>query len=337
MTTHSTVAPRRGHRKRSGPAVPLPQPAKRGPRAAQSAPSSAGHLAITTAQWRIAFALLLAACGIWSYWPTLANLVRVWSSVTDYAHGFLVLPLALYFLWVRRDRFPGLSESSPLIAAGLLVASLVLRHAGDAFYFTFLDGWSLVPWAAAVCACLGGVPLLRWCGPSLVFLLFMVPLPFSLEHDLSGPLQRLATLLSTHTLQFLGQPGFAEGNVIVLGQQRLEVAQACSGLRLFMGIVALTYAYVVVLRRPLWEKLVLIAAAVPIAILANAARIVASGLLYQQLLPGPAARAWIHDGAGWGMILLAAGLFWLLLWYLRRLVKEEEVMDMTAVVKHCRV
>jgi exosortase len=288
-------------------------------------------------QWRIAFAVLLAACGIWSYWPTLANLVRVWSNVSDYAHGFLVLPLALFFLWVRRDRFPGWGESSPLLAVGLLGLSLVLRHAGDAFYFAFLDGWSLVPWAAAVIAFLGGWPLLAWCGPSLVFLLFMVPLPFSLEYELSDPLQRLATLLATCTLQFLGQPGFAEGTVIVLGQQRLEVAQACSGLRLFMGIVALTYAYVVVVQRPLWEKLVLIAAAAPIAILANAARVVATGLLYQQLQPGPAVRAWIHDGAGWGMLALAAGMFWLLLWYLRRLVREEEVMDMAALVKQCRV
>ncbi|HZN35736.1 MAG TPA: exosortase/archaeosortase family protein [Pirellulaceae bacterium] len=279
---------------------------------------------------------MLLVCGIWSYWPSLVNLVGIWSRVVDYAHGFFVIPLALYFLWVRRDRYPGCRESSPLLALAFLCLSLALRHVGDAFYFAFLDGWSLVPWAASVCALLGGRPLLRWCWPSLLFLLFMVPLPFSLENNLSGPLQRVATVLSTQALQFLGQPGFAEGNVIVLGDQRLEVAQACSGLRLFVGIVALTYAYVVVLRRPLWEKVALIAAAPAIAIVSNAARIVVTGLLCRLLLPGPTARAWIHDGSGWVMILLAAGLFWLWLRYLKLLVKEEEVMDMMAVVKQCR-
>ena len=285
----------------------------------------------------LVFAAVLLMGGIWSYLPTFLNLVETWSRVVDYSHGFFVIPLALYFLWVRRDKYPGLNESSPNLALLLLSASLALRHVGDAFYFTFLDGWSLVPWAASVCAVLGGRPLLRWCWPSLVFLLFMVPLPFSLENNLSGPLQRIATLLSTQTLQFLGQPGFAEGNVIVLGDQRLEVAQACSGLRLFVGIVALTYAYVVVLRRPLWEKAALIAAAPLIAIVSNAARIVVTGLLYRQLLPGPAAAAWIHDGAGWAMIALAAVLFWLWLRYLKLLVQEEEVMDMMAVVRQCRV
>ncbi len=285
---------------------------------------------------RVAFALLLAGCGIWSYWPTFTSLAAAWIRVADYAHGFLVVPLAAYFLWVHRGRFPGLASTSPWLAIGFLILSLTLRHAGDVLYFTFLDGWSLLPWLAALCAVLGGVPLLRWCWPSLLFLIFMIPLPFSLETDLSGPLQQIATVLSTQTLQFLGRPAFAEGNVIQLGDQRLEVAQACCGLRLFLGIVALTYAYVVVLRRPLWEKLVLIAATAPIAIAANVGRIVTTGLLYE-LLPGPAARAWIHDAAGWAMILFAAALFWLLLSYLRRLVTEQEVMEMADVVKLARV
>ena len=328
MTMQTTVALRRPkratktHPRPTAPAKPAAEPT---------------DFSVVATRCKVAFAVLLAACGLWSYWPTFADLVSKWSRVPDYAHGFFVVPLSLYFLWVHRDRFPGLAASSPGLAVVLLLVSLVVRHIGDAFYFTFLDGWSLLPFAASVCALLGGWPLLRWCWPSLAFLVFMVPLPFSIENDLSGPLQRIATVLSTHTLQFLGQPGFAEGNVIVLGHQRLEVAQACSGLWLFLGIVALTFAYVVVLRRPLWEKLVLIAAAAPIAIVSNAARIVVTGLLLQQLSFDSSYRAWTHDGAGWAMILFAAGLFWLLMRYLKLLIKEEEVMDMRAVVKQCRV
>lgn len=335
MTTHSPIAERRA--KRAKTTALRPRNTATSPRSPQPAAESASTSQATATRTQIVVALLLAACGLWSYWPTLVGLVTTWSRVSDYAHGFFVVPLSLYFLWIHRHSFPGLRASSPGLAVALLLLSLALRHAGDAFYFTFLDGWSLLPWVAAVCALLGGLPLLRWCWPSVVFLVFMIPLPFSLENDLSGPLQRIATVLSTHTLQFLGQPGFAEGNVIVLGHQRLEIAQACSGLRLFLGIVALTYAYVVVIRRPLWEKFVLIAATVPIAIVANAARIVATGVLYQQFLPGPAARASIHDAAGWAMILFAAGLFGSLLWYLKRLIKEEEILDMSAVVKQCRV
>jgi exosortase len=289
----------------------------------------------TRATLKLAAAAALLAGGIWSYWPTLANLIETWSTVPDYSHGFLVVPFAILFLWVRRATFPGLAETAPWLALGLLAASLAVRQAGVAFFFTFMDGWSLVPWVAALVALLGGRSLLAWAWPSVVFLIFMVPLPFSIEYELSGPLQRIATIASTAVLQFLGQPAFAEGNRILLGDMKpLEVAQACSGLRLFVGIVALTYVYVAMISRPWWEKMILIAAAAPIAIAANVARIVATGLLYQ-VVPASSHEV-IHNYAGLAMALFAALLFSLLLWYLRVLVKEERVMDMSAVVKQCR-
>ena len=272
---------------------------------------------------------------MWSYWPTLGNLVDTWLRVADYSHGFLVLPLALLILWSWRASCPGIANSSPVLALGLLGVSLALRHAGDVFFFTFLDGWSIVPWVASLTALVGGVPLLRWAAPAIVFLLFMVPLPFALEQELSGPLQRIATLISTAALQILGQPALSEGNVIVLGDTRLEVAQACSGLRLFVGIVALTYAYIAIAGRSWCDKLLLAAAAVPVAIGANSARIVVTGLLYQTA-SSEQSRQWIHEGAGIGMVLFAAAALWLVLAYVRVLVKEEQVMDMNAVVKQFR-
>ncbi|HUE74565.1 MAG TPA: exosortase/archaeosortase family protein [Pirellulaceae bacterium] len=284
---------------------------------------------------RAAFAAVLLAGGIWSYWPTIANLIETWLRVADYSHGFLVLPLAALFLWVRRDRFPGLADSAPWTALALMALTLLIRHAGDAFFFTFLDAWSIIPWTAACVALVGGWPLLRWSWVAILFLPFMVPLPFSVETILTVPLQQIATAISTATLQFLGQPAFADGNVILFGDQRLEVAEACSGLRQFVFIAALTYAYVALISRPAWEKLLLVAAAAPIAIAANAARIVTTGLLFQWV-PGEQAHEWIHDAAGWGMVLFAVAAFWLLLVYLRQLVKEELVMDMSAMVKQSR-
>ena len=91
----------------------------------------------------------------------------------------------------------------------------------------------------------------------------MVPLPFRLEHALSRPLQHAATRISCWILQCLGQPALSEGNIIFLGDQRLEVAQACSGLRIFVGIVALAFVFVVLVRRTWWEKTLLVVCIVP--------------------------------------------------------------------------
>ena len=180
-----------------------------------------------------------------------------------------------------------------------------------------------------------GWRVLWWSLPSIMFLWFMVPLPFRFERALSLPLQGVATKLSCWILQFLGQPALAERHIILLGDNRLEVEQACSGLRIFVGILALAFAYVIVVRRSWWERALLLASAIPIALLANASRIVATGLLYQYA-SGEAARKFAHDAAGWVMILFAAGLFALVLWYLCRLVREVEMVEVGSLVRRER-
>jgi exosortase len=290
------------------------------------------------AAWRLALTAGALACGAWSFWPTFLGLLDSWRRIPDYSHGFIVPPLAVLFLWLRRNQLAGLGPSRPLVALWLFGLSLAMRHAGDAFYYTFLDAWSLLPWLAALAALVGGWPALRCSLPAIGCLAFMIPLPFALESVLSSPLQRIATLLSTDLLQFCGQPAFPEGNTIVLGELHLEVHQACSGLRLFVGIAFVAYGFVVLLARNLWEKLILLAAVGPVAVLSNAARIAATALLLQ--LPwfssAPSQRL-AHDVAGWLTALMAIGMFVLLLIYLSLLVKEEEVMDMAAIVRQSRL
>jgi exosortase len=172
-----------------------------------------------------------------------------------------------------------------------------------------LDGWSIVIWVAAIVAVVGGRAALWWGLPAIGFLMFMTPLPFSAEGLLSHPLQRVATKLSCWTLQLMGQPAFSEGNVILVGDHRLEVAQACSGLRLFVSIFALAYAYAAIARRGWFDKGLLLIAAIPIAVVANAGRIVSTGLMLQ-IVSGKSAQRWSHDIAGWLSIPLAAALFW---------------------------
>jgi len=124
--------------------------------------------------------------------------------------------------------------------------------------------------------------------------------------------------------------------VILLGTHELEVAQACSGLRLFASIVALAYAYLVLVQRAWWEKGILLLAVAPIAIVSNAIRIVVTGLLFE-FTSSELAHQFAHDFAGWAMIPLAAAMFGLMLWYLGRLIQEEEVLDMSAVIRDVRV
>ena len=173
--------------------------------------------------------------------------------------------------------------------------------------------------------------VLRWSLPSIVFLVFMIPLPYGMRRWLSLPLQHIAAQLSGIVLQFLGQPALTEGNTIWLDNVNLEVEQVCSGLLIFVGIFALAYVYLILVRRAWWERIMLLLGVLPVAIVANCARIVVTGLLYQYA-SGTAAKRFSHDFAGWLMIPLAAGLFALVLWYVDALFRNEEVLDVKMIV-----
>jgi exosortase len=280
-------------------------------------------------------ACALLAIFVWSYWPTLCDLVAVWADDPDYSHGFLVIPLAIGFLWLRRDRIPAGEIRPSFWGLTLIAAAAALRVAGTTLYLKPMEGWSILLWAAGAAWLLGGSRLLWYCLPSIAFLFFMVPLPYRVSHWLSLPLQRTATVISSWMLQCLGQPALAEGNTILLGDQLLEVERACSGLRIFFGVMALAFAYVIATRRSWWEKALLLASAAPIALAANSIRIVSTGLLYKYV-SAEASSQFSHDFAGWVMIPLAALMFAFLLWFLGRLLPPAQLVDVRELVARNR-
>lgn len=276
--------------------------------------------------WLIAgFAVLLGA-SIWAYWPTLVEMVGQWHDQPDYSHGFLVIPLSVFFLWSRRKQLQQIELSPSLWGAVLLLVAAAMRIAASVYFLGPLDGWTIPIWVAGLVWLVFGGRCLVWSLPAIVFLWFMVPIPFSAETWLSVPLQRIATKLSTEALVTLGQPALAEGNTIWLGDNQLGIEEACSGLRILVGIYALAFAFVLFSRWNWWQKALALAAALPIAIVANVSRIVVTGLLYQYST-GETARHFMHDFSGLVMIPFAAALFWLFLIYLDRLFPEVEELS----------
>ncbi len=260
---------------------------------------------------------------VWAYWPTLHEMMHQWDLQPDYSHGYLVMPIALFFLWSRRETLPTSFLRPSLWGAAVLLVAGVLRTFAALYYLLSVDGWTIPLTVAGAVWLLYGRKCLLWCLPAIAFLWFMVPIPFSAERWISGPLQGLATKLSTSALICLGQPAIAEGNTILLGEEQLFIEEACSGLRIFVGIFALAFAFALFSRWSWWQKVLVLVAALPIAILANVTRIVMTGLLYQYA-SGDAAHKFSHDIAGFVMIPFAAFLFWMFLIYLERLFPEVE-------------
>ncbi len=280
----------------------------------------------------IAAAVLLGAVFIWSYWPTLRMLESLWRYVQDYSHGYIVVPLAIYILWARRDRLPAPSTGLAWTGLVFVALSMAMRFAGAWYYLESLEGWSILPWVFGVTWFFFGRKVAWWSLPSVLFLAFMVRIPFRAELALSLQLQLISTKLACWGLQLLGQPALSEGNLIYLANlpQPLEVAEACSGMRIFIGVAALAFAFVVVVRRAWWEKALLVASFIPIALISNATRVMATGLLYCHISE-EAGRKFSHDIAGYAMIVYAAALFALVLWYLGKLIGEVNAAPATSI------
>jgi exosortase len=302
--------------------------------AASAAGSVGGSQSLSTIErngqptlWSIAAVVgVLCVVGLWMYWPTLVSLVSVWNREPDYSHGYFVVPIAAYFLWSRRNTFPGFGQRLSLPGLLFLCLSGVTNVLGGLWYMEPVQAWSLPLWVAGVCWFIGGWRFLRWCLPSIAFLAFMIPLPFGVERSLTLPLQRTATQLSCWLLQTLGQPAIAEGNVIVIDDVKLSVEEACSGLRIFVSIIAVAFVFATLTRKPWWMKASLFLGVLPITLVANSVRIVATGLL-QVYVSDEAAHRFGHDVAGWLMIVFAAGLMGGLIWYLGRLFTEVETVS----------
>ena len=291
------------------------------PAAAELGPSWAS---ISRSRW-IAAGSLLGVVFVWSYWPTLRMLEDVWRKVPDYSHGYIVVPLAIVILWARRDRLPAPSAGLAWPGLVLVALSVAMRFLGAWYYMESLDGWSILPWVLGVTWCLFGRAVALWSLPSVIFLAFMVRIPFRAELALSLQLQLISTKLGCWGLQTLGQPALSEGNMIYLGNQTLEIADVCSGMRIFIGVGALAFAFVAIVRRTWWEKALLVVSFIPIALISNATRVMATGLLWRYF-SGEVAHEFSHDIAGYAMIVYAALLFALVLWYLGKVIGEVELV-----------
>jgi exosortase len=280
---------------------------------------------------------LLVATGIfWVFWSALGTMAVRWSHDPRYSHGFLVPVFAMVLLWLRRTM---LVPSSPSWwGVALIAVGALLKLAGAYVFLEWFEDAALIPMLAGLLVLIGGWPWLRWSWPALVFLIFMVPLPYRVERALGGPLQMLATLSSTFFLQTIGLPAVSEGNIIHIDQASIGVVEACNGLGMLVMFAAFATAAVFVVRRPLADKVVILLSAVPIAVAANVLRITITGLL-EVTVGGGVADVFYHDMAGWLMMPLALGMLWLELFLLSHMLIETRptravpVLDVHRVVR----
>ena len=282
----------------------------------------------------LALAVVLGALGV-AYESSFRFLVDQWNRDPNYSYGFFVVPIAAMIFWSRRGMLDRAQMNPRWWGFLPLLAVVAFRHQLYEWNEQFVETATIPVVAGGLVLALGGWHLMRVAYPSVIFLLFMLPLPQSINQWLAQPLQRLATLGSVGLLQTFGLPVMSEGNVIVVGATPLEVARACNGLSMLLSFVTLIAATVILVRRPAWERFILMLSAIPIALVSNILRISATAVCYHRF--GQVAGDKIaHDFAGWMMMPLALALVWLELRVMAWLFVEVEEIDARAMLRQRR-
>lgn len=244
------------------------------------------------------------------YYQVVAKLVLDWYENPDFSHGFLVAPFALYVLWEKRKVLRDTPIRQTWSGVWLIVAAIFVLFMGVYGAELFLSRLSLVMLLGGIIWTLRGRAMLREVRFAILVLLLAIPIPAVLFNQITFPLQLLASRMASSLLPIFGVPVLRDGNIIQLPSMQLEVAEACSGIRSLMSLFAVAVFYGYFLERGTWRRVILALASIPIAVFANAARIVGTGLCVQYWNPDKAV-GFFHEFSGWLMFIISLGCLYL--------------------------
>jgi len=244
------------------------------------------------------------------YYRVAIKLVYDWSTLPDYSHGFLVPLFAAFLIWDKRKVLQATPVRQSWFGIPLIVFSLCVLILGVYGVELFISRMSFIFLMTGLIWTFFGSQMVRALRFPLLVLVLAIPFPAIIFNQITFPLQLLASRIASDILPLLGVPTLHEGNVIELPVMKLEVAEACSGIRSLMSLFTLAVFYGYFLERTNRRRILLALASIPIAVTANVARIVGTGLCVQYWDPDKAL-GFFHEFSGWVMFVISLACLYL--------------------------
>lgn len=244
-------------------------------------------------------AALIVAC----YFPVIVHLVGQWANDEDMGHGFFVPVIAGWIAWQKLEQNRGAHPAADwrgLIPLAWGAFQLYIATLGAEL---FLARTALVITIIGAVWLLCGMQYLRILRFPLFLLFFMVPIPAVIYTSLTFPLQLFASRVAELTLTLLGIPVMLQGNVLELATMKLDVVEACSGIRSLLSLTFLSLVYGYFFEKKVWIRTLLFLSSIPIAIAANAGRVTVTGVL--ATINPELAEGLVHEAEGWVIFMIA--------------------------------
>jgi exosortase D (VPLPA-CTERM-specific) len=277
--------------------------------------------------WQSWLGLLLAlALMAVAFWSGIDELISRWDKQEEYSHGYMLPFIALYFIWQKKNIIIQSEFSPSWWGLVLIFAALVIFVVGEVSALFILTQYALIAVLLGLALAIMGWPAVKPVIVPILLLLFAIPLPYFLEASLSANLQLLSSKLGVSFIRWCQIPVYLEGNVIDLGIYKLQVVEACSGLRYLFPLLSLGFICAYLFDVAFWKRAVLVLSTIPITILMNSFRIGMIGVLVDNW--GIAmAEGFLHDFEGWIVFMACFGVLFIEMAILSRIGHDKKPLS----------
>lgn len=228
----------------------------------------------------------------------LGELYGVWNFQPEYSHGVIIPFISAYLIWRRRSELRQFSFTGSWLGVLILCLGLALKWIGETTTMRTIEHYALLVVIYGAVLALIGPTLFRRLWVPLLLLTFAMPLPSFFDSALSLQLRLWSSQLGVSFIRAAGVSVLLEGNIIDLGATKLEVADACSGLRYLLPLMTLAVIIAYLFRAPLWKRVIVFLSSIPITVLMNSLRIAFIGITVDRWGDSMAQGA-LHDFEGW--------------------------------------
>ncbi|PQA87299.1 VPLPA-CTERM-specific exosortase XrtD [Hyphococcus luteus] len=252
---------------------------------------------------------VVGAVTVFAFWGGIENLFKRWGEQQELSHGYFLPLISAWMIWARRDALRGsLGKPALLGLAGVAISAIVLVLSElTVTSLMIFQHLAMILLFSSLALGLGGWRIFWLTLLPIGFMLFMVPPPYWVITVLSQQFQLWSSQLGVAMIDFLGIPVFLSGNIIDLGDYKLQVAEACSGLRYLFPFLSLGFLAAYLFQAPLWQRAIVFLSTIPITILMNSFRIAVTGVLVQRF-GTEHAEGFIHMFEGWVVFILCLAL-----------------------------
>jgi exosortase D (VPLPA-CTERM-specific) len=242
-----------------------------------------------------------------AFGDALLELVSRWNKQEEYSHGYLIPLVSAWLLWMRRDALRANIGEPSDVGYVLILIAIALHITGELSAIWILSQVGFVIALMGIVLAIGGYSLFRIAFIPIAYLLFAIPLPYFIDATLTLKLQLLSSQLGVLFIRLFQIPVYLDGNVIDMGTYKLQVIEACSGLRYLYPLLSLSFLAAYLFDGRLWQRAIIFLSAIPIAIGMNSFRIGLVGLLVDRWGTQMAEGA-LHFFEGWVIFIACAAL-----------------------------